>query len=139
MYRGRWQDGQKEGQGEEVFPDGAKFVGHYHCNKKEGRGKLFMAEGCYFQGFFENDRAVGPECQQRGRDYFYEGPFVDSDFHGAGRVSYSTSRGMEKYIGEFERGKKHGYGEYTWADGSVYKGQWIRGDIANKGVFIEGS
>ena len=42
------------------------------------------------------------------------------------------------YIGEFYEGLKHGYGEYTWTDGSSYKGEWDKGKIANRGVYIEG-
>jgi hypothetical protein len=29
-----------------------------------------------------------------------------------------------KYSGGYREGKKHGYGDYQWADGTVYKGEW---------------
>ena len=40
---------------------------------------------------------------------------------------YSINSGKHegnKYVGEFEDGKKHGYGTYTHADGRVEEGIW---------------
>ena len=32
--------------------------------------------------------------------------------------------------------KKHGYGEYTWADGRKYKGEWVNSKRHGKGKII---
>ena len=33
-------------------------------------------------------------------------------------------------------GKKEGFGKYTWADGSVYEGEWLDNRINGSGVYI---
>ena len=33
------------------------------------------------------------------------------------------------------KGKKNGYGEYAWADGSTYKGKWVDNKIEGYGVY----
>ena len=34
------------------------------------------------------------------------------------------SNDVGKYEGQFLKGKKHGYGKFTWADGSYYEGEY---------------
>lgn len=140
MYRGKWKNGVKEGPGQETFPDGTTFSGGFSKNLKNGSGKFFFENQCYFKGYFVDDIADGPECEQKAEDYLFKGPCQDNDFHGPGRVIYYNDQKepTEMYIGEFYEGLKHGYGEYTWDDGSSYKGEWDHGKIANKGVYIEG-
>lgn len=31
--------------------------------------------------------------------------------------------------------KKNGYGEFEWADGKVYKGNWVNGKQHGKGLY----
>lgn len=140
-YKGMWRNGKKEEQGTEIFPDNTKFIGGFHENLKDGRGKFFFDKKCHYVGNFQKDVAYGPNCIQKAEDYTYEGPFDNNTFHGAGKVTYFDRFGKptEKYIGQFHEGIKHGYGEYTWANGSSYRGSWKDGLIANKGVFIEGN
>ena len=59
--------------------------------------------------------------------------------NGAAKVTYFDARDQpeESYVGQFVDGKKHGYGEYKWKDGRVYKGEWDMGVIHNKGVFMD--
>lgn len=33
-------------------------------------------------------------------------------------------------------GKKEGFGIYTWADGSVYSGEWLDNRINGNGVYL---
>ena len=30
----------------------------------------------------------------------------------------------EKYEGEFKENMKHGFGTFTWRNGTIYKGEW---------------
>ena len=39
-----------------------------------------------------------------------------------GEATYLRSK--NRYVGEYKDGKKHGYGTYTWADGSQYVGEY---------------
>jgi len=43
---------------------------------------------------------------------------------GAGRSTYfnDSNRVEDVFVGQFNKGVKNGYGEYRWADGSIYKG-----------------
>ena len=33
-------------------------------------------------------------------------------------------------------GKKEGQGKYTWADGSIYEGEWLDNRINGSGIYI---
>ena len=33
-------------------------------------------------------------------------------------------------------GKKHGKGAYTWADGSIYDGDWVENRIEGFGAYV---
>ena len=59
--------------------------------------------------------------------------------NGAGRCIYYDSKGRQTdvFVGEFVNGIKHGYGEYRWANGVVYKGSWDHGQIGNKGILLD--
>jgi hypothetical protein len=39
------------------------------------------------------------------------------------KAAYKGRRG-NKYEGYYERDKKHGYGEFTWESGNIYKGNY---------------
>jgi hypothetical protein len=41
-----------------------------------------------------------------------------------------------KFIGNYEKDQREGYGEMQWNDGSVYKGFWARGLQDGDGVLI---
>lgn len=40
-----------------------------------------------------------------------------------------------KYEGEFKDNHRHGFGKYTFPDGSVYVGQWNMGDMEGEGEY----
>jgi hypothetical protein len=89
-----------------------------------------------------------------GRRYY--GPIWNSVPHGQGIELWPS--GQLCYRGQFEKGKRHGYGVYlgldgrryeggfkngsahghgisTWPDESVYHGEWKEGQRHGKGVF----
>jgi hypothetical protein len=43
--------------------------------------------------------------------------------------------GVDKYRGKFRDGYPHGKGTYTYADGSVYKGEFVMGRREGRGVY----
>ena len=140
-FKGKWKNGKKEGLGEQRFPDGTTFVGSYRDDLKHGDGRLFFKEdGCFFEGKFQKDKILG-NGKQKGINYEYNGPWENGNMQGAGRSTYfnDKSKKEDEYVGQFKNGLKHGYGEYRWADGSIYKGQWHEGEILNRGVFIQSS
>lgn len=41
--------------------------------------------------------------------------------HGYGEFFWESG---DVYKGAYENDKRHGYGELTWTDGTIYKGEW---------------
>ncbi len=48
FYRGKWNKGKIDEKGEEVYPDGTKYVGSYRDGLKTGIGRLIFDKNCYF-------------------------------------------------------------------------------------------
>ena len=53
------------------------------------------------------------------------GTFQHGLLCGYGTMRCYSSYDGDNYEGFFVRGKRSGYGEYEWANGSSYKGQWL--------------
>jgi hypothetical protein len=51
--------------------------------------------------------------------------------HGGGKSYWYSEQEelQETYEGEYVEGLKHGKGEYRWANGRVFKGEWENGEI----------
>ena len=58
----------------------------------------------------------------------YEGDWRVDQMHGAGAFSYAHGL-IEKYVGGYKNGKKHGQGTMTTRDGYVMKGSWKDGKL----------
>ena len=44
---------------------------------------------------------------------------------GPGRCIYFLDGDkLDQFIGQYDEGQKHGYVEYRWANGDIYKGNW---------------
>lgn len=42
-----------------------------------------------------------------------------------------------RYEGQFKNGQKHGYGKFTWADGSYYEGQYRNDEKHGEGRLFD--
>ena len=58
----------------------------------------------------------------------YEGGWRDGKMHGQGKCEWY---GGWVYIGEYYKGKKHGFGQYSGKgdDGRKMKGDWVMGRV----------
>lgn len=45
QYQGLWDANGMQGEGEEIYPDGSKFVGEYKNGKRKGKGTMYHANG----------------------------------------------------------------------------------------------
>lgn len=73
--------------------------------------------------------------------YLYEGEWKDGKQSGTGKSEWydETKQKVEAvYIGEYQEGVKHGFGEYRFKD-TIYKGKWENGEMRNKGVVVHNS
>ncbi len=50
--------------------------------------------------------------------------------HGKG-----SAKGTDSYTGFFKKGIPDGSGKYTWSDGSVYEGDWLKGKRDGEGIY----
>jgi len=45
----------------------------------------------------------------------------------------------DNYEGDFEFGKKHGQGLYSWSDGDYYDGNWVNDSAEGQGTSMIGT
>ena len=102
--------GKKEGYGEYIWNNGAKYMGNWKDNKLNGKGIYIYSD---------NKK--------------YEGEFVDNEKNGKGKFKWSDGR---EYIGEFKKDKKEGLGKFLWTDGRIYIGFWKNNKQHGLGKYI---
>ena len=61
----------------------------------------------------------------------YVGEFYKGKFHGYGTFAHAG----RKYVGQYKDHKKHGQGTYKYANGDKYDGKWKKGSRHGKGIF----
>lgn len=139
LYDGVYTEGQRNGWGEYTFANGDKFTGVYEANQKHGLGKMTFSSqfaagdedgggedggapprGGSYHGYFDSGKRGAPEIKPTppGETSKSEGTF--------------TYHNQDVYIGQWQEGKKHGKGCYTYAgDGSKLTGEWESGKITS--------
>ena len=99
IYVGEWTaDGQRHGQGIQVWKDGSKYEGYWKHDMANGKGRLIHSDGDVYEGEWLDDKAHG------------KGTYIHMD--GA------------RYAGDWREDKQHGYGVETWPDGARYEGNY---------------
>lgn len=73
------------------------------------KGQIMAGVGCSIM----NDKSV------------YSGFFKDGQRHGVGKLAAPD----HEFVGEFDQGKKHGYGSATFKDGKKVRGQYCKGRL----------
>ena len=71
-----------------------------------------------------------------GVERSYEGNFRKGRKHGQGTFTWADGG---RYEGQFYEGKKQGLGAYVWANGSKYEGQWHEDEMHGDGTFTAAS
>ena len=96
VYTGQMLNGQREGYGIQIWPEGAKYEGFWKDNMAHGRGKFHHLDGDIYDGEWERDMANG------------FGTYFRAD--------------GSQYQGEWLNDKQHGHGIELWSDNSKYEG-----------------
>ena len=114
-YKGQWIKGTeiREGKGTAIKPDGTMYEGWWKNNQACGRGRLIRGNGDIMDGIWEKNRLNGKSNVKYSSGINHVGLFKDHKIHGKG-----VEIGEDfKYIGNFEKGKRHGNGKFTTKDG----------------------
>jgi hypothetical protein len=90
LFVGNLENGIREGNGIQYFPNGYKYSGEWKSNKAHGIGKLEYTDGTFYEGTFKENRFVegvlsfynGAKfvgtfgSDERNRERFEEGTFI---------------------------------------------------------------
>mmetsp|Transcript_74076 Transcript_74076/g.240855 ORF Transcript_74076/g.240855 Transcript_74076/m.240855 type:complete len:268 (+) Transcript_74076:103-906(+) len=143
-YNGTYVEGLRRGKGSYGWKKfGDSYEGQYEENRKHGFGKL-----TYRSNVGEEDEEPPDEnAPPRGGTYlgyFHGGQRGCPEGATAGEVPSDgtfTYVNGDIYVGQWQVGKKHGRGSYTYAkDGTKLIGDWEKGKIVvGKWVFPNGT
>jgi hypothetical protein len=103
-----------------------------------GKGRLeYEKEGRWYEGDWIHGRWTGYGRLSNGDGDFYEGGLKNDHKHGVGVMKFADGRVFE---GEYIRGQMI-QGKMTYQDGSVYGGSWVDGMRHGRGkcIFVDGS
>uniref|UniRef100_A0A7S0ZZ33 Uncharacterized protein n=1 Tax=Noctiluca scintillans TaxID=2966 RepID=A0A7S0ZZ33_NOCSC len=140
-YEGTYVEGSRAGKGIYIHKkNGDKYEGHYEQNKKSGFGKMTYSStlgeeedgdepdpnapprGGFYLGFYTNGVRGGKRLPPGDKDPF-------SDRRTEGTFTYANG---DMYVGEWEEGKKHGKGTYSFAkDSTQMIGDWDNGRMTH--------
>ncbi|RXN04557.1 radial spoke head 10 -like protein [Labeo rohita] len=134
VYRGQWYLGKRQGQGIMYYNQAATswYKGEWMNNCREGWGKRCYPSGNVYEGQWKNNVRHGEGTMRWIQlNQQYCGQWVNGIQDGKGthtwfrkRVPYSQYPRMNEYTGEFAQGMRHGQGQFFYASGAVYCGEW---------------
>lgn len=149
FYDGGWEDGQKHGEGQQVWPTGNSYEGQWECGKMSGHGTMTWRNGSsveVYTGLWQNNHPQGegthtwhsvelkadqtptPQQQSQQMNNRYVGQWDAGKRSGHGTFYYANGA---HYQGEWDQHIKEGHGRYTFEDGRQYVGAFTRDRIAD--------
>ena len=144
-----------------LYTQGQKYEGNFFRGKLIGLGRYINDEGKCFEGIFEDNKLVTKATiitindnnkrveyfgdvsnwKKNGRgeeicegEYIYNGDFWNDIKQGQGKLEYFENG--EKYEGQFDKGEITGKGIYIWSNGEKYEGDFVNGIKHGKGIYI---
>ncbi|KAH9599866.1 MORN motif [Trypanosoma melophagium] len=159
VYTGEWVCGKRHGMGRQTYAGNSYYEGEWIENKRNGKGKLMYPNGDLYDGMWHDDKreGFGTMGWKFGTEHYvevYEGEWRDGIPFGFGRSTYVHYINPESapkdvgspadfappvhsvlnvYVGEYLKGKRHGFGVFYYADGSIYEGEWRNGNKDGRG------
>ena len=140
--------------------NGAKYEGNMCEGKLIGLGRYIDEEGTCYEGIFNNNNIVSNKAkiikynehniktkyfgdvinykkngkgEETSDEYRYTGEFLGDLRHGQGRLEFLKLGDL--YEGEFNRGEITGKGLYIWNNKQKYKGDFVNGIKHGKGIY----
>lgn len=110
-YRGQMSDGNPDGKGMCISPDGTVWDGFWLNGKPTKRGTIKWKNGQVYDGEWNS---YGP--------------------NGEGKMMYPDKR---VYMGTFRDGERHGQGTLTMPNGESFKGEFVDDKISENGTYYD--
>lgn len=110
-YRGQMSDGNPDGKGMCITPDGTVWDGFWINGKPTKRGTIKWKNGQVYDGEWNS---YGP--------------------NGEGKMMYPDKR---VYTGTFRDGERHGQGTLTMPNGESFKGEFVDDKISENGTYYD--
>lgn len=110
-YRGQMSDGNPDGKGMCISPDGTVWDGFWLNGKPTKRGTIKWKNGQVYDGEWNS---YGP--------------------NGEGKMMYPDKR---VYMGTFRDGERHGHGTLTMPNGESFKGEFVDDKISENGTYYD--
>eukprot|EP01088_Endostelium_zonatum_P018011 TRINITY_DN55_c0_g1_i1.p1 TRINITY_DN55_c0_g1~~TRINITY_DN55_c0_g1_i1.p1 ORF type:complete len:227 (-),score=65.28 TRINITY_DN55_c0_g1_i1:113-793(-) len=117
-------DGVRTGKGMYKYSCGDVYIGSFENNLPHGFGELLFATGTKYTGIFEFGKFQGAGRLDDSAGV-YIGYFVDGKQEDVnGMIEYLSG---DVFMGQYQNGKRNGYGTYVHANGDYYKGMYRNG------------
>ena len=110
-YRGQMSDGNPDGKGMCISPDGTVWDGFWLNGKPTKRGTIKWKNGQVYDGEWNS---YGP--------------------NGEGKMMFPD---MRVYTGTFRDGERHGQGTLTMPNGESFKGEFVDDKISENGTYYD--
>ena len=141
QYVGEWKDDKRQGQGNRTWSDGSQYIGEFKNGKSHGIGHFYRKDGSTMGGLWKNDVFLegysGYSCLEEIKDP------VDSDESSFGSKIYNKlfaepTKPTDK-LTYIDKGRIFSWsdciGAHTYADGSLYIGEYKDGRRKGLGVW----
>ena len=105
-YKGLFQNGQPNGNGELKLYNGSYYQGNWHNGVIQGYGLVFTVDRIKYEGQWQHDTFKGYALFHDGTRY--EGTWLSGYLEGEANLYYPDKT---SYKGSLKKGIYHGYGE----------------------------
>ena len=144
VYQGKWLGDQRSGKGIITYANGDRYEGLWlKDNRNSDDGVCTYSDGSVYTGAWKDDKRSGSGQLKHLHGTLYQGDWHRGFQSGTGECSYfdESEQAIGDYKGEYLLGVRAGHGVMTYADGSVYDGQWKEDCRNGRGTLrtIEGS
>ncbi len=130
-YDGEFKDGKLEGWGSWYFPNNDHYVGLFKNNYQHGKGTMLYANGLKITGIWEEGEYTG---NTRSPEWAREGCISGDCAEGKGVYVFKNREA--RYEGTFFNNLPHGRGTCKYANGDIYKGEWVAGKFSGFGSLV---
>ncbi len=151
-YKGQWENEKMHGEGVYKYADGKTDSGNFKndrflgkCisgNCTNGKGTAIWSDGSKYTGEFIEGEKRGQGIMINADGSKYVGEFFGGQYYGKGTLTEKDGTvktglfSLGDYDGNCKKGDcENGYGEFDYADGTSYKGEWKDGHYNGNGTY----